>query len=280
MQNETSGMENETLCERVRRAVSLGEEFDEEMRRHLDECGECRTFFKHSQIMSDALASIGAYSYTKDGVSLADSVMMEINRQAMFSKGAPIKKNKAIFRHIGMLAACLAIAVAAIPIVRSSIFSKNNVNMNDENAEISQDASESEAALYSGRSASIAAADGVDNVAYFSVGRTENGMSESAEAGGGEFFAPYSTLQDSTVPYETFEDTETASEAKQFSVDELVWAAYELLFADMEEDDVDIISADVEFPSDGEAKVVFELSDGDILTVPFIENDGVWQILS
>lgn len=105
------------ICDRVRYAISVGDVLDEEMNAHVFECEECRTFLEQSEIMTLELKNLGFDTFEKNGKTVADSVMEEVRRQEVFTKGSPVKTNKGIFRHMGLIAACAVIMVMALPLL-------------------------------------------------------------------------------------------------------------------------------------------------------------------
>ena len=105
------------VCDRVRFAKLFGEEFDEQMKKHLSECVECRTFFEQNALMEKELGALGVDTFTKNGMTVADSVMEEVKRQEMFTKGKPAKVSNGVFRHFGLVAACIVLAVMVLPVM-------------------------------------------------------------------------------------------------------------------------------------------------------------------
>lgn len=107
----------DSICDKVRFAISVGDELDNEMKSHLDECEECRTFLEHSKIMMSELEKLGFDTFTKDGKTVADSVMEEVERQKIFTSGKKLQKNNGLFRHMGLIAACAVIVIMALPVM-------------------------------------------------------------------------------------------------------------------------------------------------------------------
>ncbi|MBQ8758626.1 MAG: hypothetical protein IJZ20_02940, partial [Clostridia bacterium] len=110
-ENEIVGFES--FCEKVQYTVSVGDELTEEMKAHIEPCEECRTFLEQTELVQAELAKMSFESFTKDGKSVADSVMEEIGRQKMFAGGGNTKKTSGVFRHMGLIAACAVIFVMA-----------------------------------------------------------------------------------------------------------------------------------------------------------------------
>ncbi len=108
---------HDVICDRVRYAISVGDVLDDEMKAHVLECAECRTFLEQSEIMASELKKLGFDTFEKNGKTVADSVMEEVRRQEIFTKGSPVKANKGVFRHIGLIAACAVIMVMALPLL-------------------------------------------------------------------------------------------------------------------------------------------------------------------
>lgn len=113
-----------TLCDKVRYAVSFEEELTEEMREHIKNCDECRAYFEQTEKMAAELSAMNVASLTKNGMSVADSVMSEIKKQAVFTMGKPVKK-AAFIRHAGLIAACLVLVVMAIPVIKGMYGAKS-----------------------------------------------------------------------------------------------------------------------------------------------------------
>lgn len=113
-----------SMCDKVRYAVSFGEEMTEEMREHMENCEECRAYFEQTEKMAAELSAMNVASLTKNGMSVADSVMSEIKKQAIFTMEKPIKK-AAFVRHAGLIAACLVLVVMAIPVIKGMYGAKS-----------------------------------------------------------------------------------------------------------------------------------------------------------
>lgn len=125
-------LEFDSLCDKVRFAVSVGDELTEEMNKHLESCEECRTFLEQSNKMTEVLGTMGVDTFTKDGKSVADCVMEEIKRQELFTKGKPVKTVYRSFRHMGLVAACLIIAVMAFPVM-NGVFTPKDAALENTN---------------------------------------------------------------------------------------------------------------------------------------------------
>ena len=119
-------MNEENVCEKVRFAISVGDERDIEMMSHLEVCEKCRTFLEQSEKMTAELNGLSFDSFTKDGKSVADSVMEEIKRQKMFTSGNKVQKYNGYFRHMGLIAACVVIFVMALPVMNSIFGAEKN----------------------------------------------------------------------------------------------------------------------------------------------------------
>ncbi len=113
-----------SMCDKVRYAVSFGEEMTEEMREHMENCEECRAYFEQTEKMAAELSAMNVASLTKNGMSVADSVMSEIKKQAVFTMGKSVKK-AAFVRHAGLIAACLVLVVMAIPVIKGMYGAKS-----------------------------------------------------------------------------------------------------------------------------------------------------------
>ncbi len=126
--NDNIPGEIDFVCDRVRFAKFSGEELDEQMKEHLSQCDKCRTFFEQSSLMERELGALGVDTLIRNGKSVADSVMEEISRQEMFTKGNTAKASKGVFKHFGLIAACVIIAVMALPVM-DNVFGTKNQNI-------------------------------------------------------------------------------------------------------------------------------------------------------
>lgn len=124
MKNSTGGMINEPgadgcfghsdeLCESTRLALADERELTDTQKAHLKTCDFCRNFQNETEIMKQALKELDVEPLVKGGVGLADSVMDEIGKQAIFGRTPSVKPK--IFRHAGLAAACLMVLVLAAP---------------------------------------------------------------------------------------------------------------------------------------------------------------------
>lgn len=288
MGNEENNAEIRTLCDRVKLAVSVGDTIDEEMMKHIEECDECRTFFEQSQIITKKLAEIGEYSFTRNGKSVADTVMDEIRRQELFTKGTPLGKKKSFFvRHSGMLAACLAISVMAIPFARGyfanksgSAYENADLSVQSVNDAVSEDGN-AENALYT-RS---------DEKASYRLSAGSGAVTLTADDVGAEQLpgASFTTLGNSaeTVPTEQFVEKSSAYVLTNdeysdidFDEDSLIETALGIF----DGDDLDTTElaalAEVVMLSNDRAEVTFTVAEGETLTVTLEKAADKWQILS
>lgn len=124
MKNSTGGMINEPgadgcfghsdeLCESTRLALADERELTDTQKAHLKTCDFCRNFQNETEIMKQALKELDVEPLVKGSVGLADSVMDEIGKQAIFGRTPSVKPK--IFRHAGLAAACLMVLVLAAP---------------------------------------------------------------------------------------------------------------------------------------------------------------------
>ena len=124
MKNSTGGMINEPgadscfghsdeLCESTRLALADERELTDAQKAHLKTCDFCRNLQNETEIMKQALKELDVEPLVKGGVGLADSVMDEIGKQAIFGRTLSVKPK--IFRHAGLAAACLMVLVLAAP---------------------------------------------------------------------------------------------------------------------------------------------------------------------
>lgn len=113
-------MENESfsLCEKVRYALIFEEQMGEEMTKHMCECHLCRTALEqHKKIASD-LSGLKMETLMKNGKSVSESVMEEIQNQSVFTGTRPVN-GRFTFKHAGLVAACIIITVMALPVMNS-----------------------------------------------------------------------------------------------------------------------------------------------------------------
>ena len=116
MENPSPKAEN-TLCERVQDALISETPLDGEQTRHLESCDACRTYREQLKRMRTDLAALQVSTLTdKDGTGIADAVMEEIRRQALFGRSPGALRRK-LFRHAGLAAACFIVLVMAAPVV-------------------------------------------------------------------------------------------------------------------------------------------------------------------
>lgn len=105
----------DALCDAVRLALSDGAVLDGEQAKHLESCAACRAFRKQTQTMLTDLAGLAVPPLTKNGVGVADAVMDEIRRQAIFGRSP--RPGRRFFRHAGLVAACVTVLVMSFPVI-------------------------------------------------------------------------------------------------------------------------------------------------------------------
>ncbi len=127
------------ICEETRFAISVSDELTDKQEKHLCECAECRTFKEQSEKLSEHLKSFGVAFDNKE-LGVADSVMKEINAQRIFTAGSPLKTRR-IFRHAGLVAACLIVTVMALPFINATFMGANSADSAAENQSTEQDIS-------------------------------------------------------------------------------------------------------------------------------------------
>lgn len=108
-----------SMCDSVKYTLCVSDELTHEQKKHLDECVDCRTFYEQNKIMSEHLAGLRA-DFGKGELGVADAVMKEINSQKIFTFGTPFM-NRRIFKHAGLVAACLIVVVMALPIMNANM---------------------------------------------------------------------------------------------------------------------------------------------------------------
>lgn len=143
-------LEFDSLCDKVRFAVSVGDELTEEMNKHLESCEECRTFLEQTKKMTEMLSTMGVDTFVKDGKTVADCVMEEVKRQAVFTGRKPAKKEVKVFKHFGLVAACVVITVMALPLLKNEVLGSTKDSAKEY---ITEDAAESNRSKVSGNTA-------------------------------------------------------------------------------------------------------------------------------
>lgn len=127
-------MENRVLCDDVKLALAEAKELDNEMLCHLKSCDDCRTFKEQTEKMVSELNNLGENGIlVRNGESVADAVMKEIEKQSVFM-GRKEVAGKGFFRHFGLVAACVVIMVAAYPVIENMFSSKgtdSSINMEE-----------------------------------------------------------------------------------------------------------------------------------------------------
>lgn len=123
---ENASIPAEELCESTRLALADEKELTDAQKAHLKECDFCRCFQNETEILKHDLASLDVAPLAKNGVGLADSVMEEIGKQAIFGRTpAASSARPRFFRHAGLAAACLVVFVLAAPTAFNLMHTKN-----------------------------------------------------------------------------------------------------------------------------------------------------------
>ena len=123
---ENASIPAEELCESTRLALADEKELTDTQKAHLKECDFCRCFQNETEILKHDLASLDVAPLAKNGVGLADSVMEEIGKQAIFGRTpAASSARPRFFRHAGLTAACLVVFVLAAPTAFNLMHTKN-----------------------------------------------------------------------------------------------------------------------------------------------------------
>lgn len=126
---ENTSIPAEELCESTRLALADEKELTDAQKAHLKECDFCRSFQNETEILKHDLASLDVAPLAQNGVGLADSVMEEIGKQAIFGRTpAASSARPRFFRHAGLAAACLVVFVLAAPTAFNLMHTKNAEN--------------------------------------------------------------------------------------------------------------------------------------------------------
>ena len=117
-----------SLCEQTRFALFEKKELSESQQEHFSHCAFCRSYASETEWMLKALSELDQKPLMCQGKGLADSVMDEISTQSsLFGKSSA---RKSIFRHAGLVAACVVIAVMAGPTVYQMLNADKNSDAN------------------------------------------------------------------------------------------------------------------------------------------------------
>lgn len=286
--------EFDNICDKVRFVKFAGEELDEQMNKHIDECESCRTFFEQSAVLEKELGALGVDTLKRNGKSVADSVMEEIKRQNIFTKGAPAKESKGIFRHFGLVAACIIIAVMALPVMdnvfgtknQSAEFAKNSINDND------VDLAESDG--YKLKNAVFGETDFSDDYVNTEVVCEPEEASLLAETDN-EGYNTTSDISSGTLMFKAMPETDLEdSKDAVYNAEKALFDVYEsggdAFLGELEETalvgalqylDSDAVvpdSMDISFSGDAVAYAVFETEKGDKITVCLEKSGEKWIV--
>ncbi len=102
-------------CSQVKTALLSGDGPDAALSAHLEHCKDCKEFKHKLDTMLCDLKALNVEALTKDGASLPEAVMEEVRRRSIFHVSQ--KKDRHVFRHMGLVAACIVICVMAAPTV-------------------------------------------------------------------------------------------------------------------------------------------------------------------
>ncbi|MCR5353704.1 MAG: hypothetical protein K6D98_05295 [Clostridiales bacterium] len=135
----SENLNGKTVCEEIKEKILCGEELSDAEKSHVLSCDGCRTYSEEIKTMLDDLESIGKESENleKDGVSLVDSVMKEVNVRKFFGNTEKKGGFSPWTKHFGLVAACLVLMIMAFPLIR------NYGNLSKKDAVVYSDSTES-----------------------------------------------------------------------------------------------------------------------------------------
>lgn len=106
----------EQLCEQTRMALFDKQALTKDQKKHFDSCAFCRAYQAETDLMLTALTEFDEPIPLRNGMALSDSVMHELDAQAaLFGRTPHIRHAR--FRHAGLAAACVVLAVMATPTI-------------------------------------------------------------------------------------------------------------------------------------------------------------------
>ena len=220
MKHSTGGTElevdEENLCESTRLALADEKPLNRAQEAHLKTCEFCRRFQNETEILKKDLAALDIDPLIKNGVSLADAVMEEVEKQAAFRIKSSASPKHRLFRHAGLAAACLVVFVLAAPTVFNTICAQKKFDTLPNEAALPQtmfSAGNADKAADDKVSSELAASD--ENAYLTDKGANDKAFSDAADT----VFPDESTEEETKVPLLTvqFAGTNDISEKQNSS---------------------------------------------------------------
>ena len=220
MKHSTGGTEfevdEENLCESTRLALADEKPLNRAQEAHLKTCEFCRRFQNETEILKKDLAALDIDPLIKNGVSLADAVMEEVEKQAAFRIKSSTSPKHRLFRHAGLAAACLVVFVLAAPTVFNTICAQKKFDTLPNEAALPQtmfSAGNADKAADDKVSSELAASD--ENAYLTDKGANDKAFSDAADT----VFPDESTEEETKVPLLTvqFAGTNDISEKQNSS---------------------------------------------------------------
>ena len=220
MKHSTGGTEfevdEENLCESTRLALADEKPLNRAQEAHLKTCEFCRRFQNETEILKKDLAALDIDPLIKNGVSLADAVMEEVEKQAAFRIKSSASPKHRLFRHAGLAAACLVVFVLAAPTVFNTICAQKKFDTLPNEAALPQtmfSAGNADKAVDDKVSSELAASD--ENAYLTDKGANDKAFSDAADT----VFPDESTEAETKVPLLTvqFAGTNDISEKQNSS---------------------------------------------------------------
>ncbi|MGI6196046.1 MAG: hypothetical protein ACOYIO_03010 [Eubacteriales bacterium] len=220
MKHSTGGTElevdEENLCESTRLALADEKPLNRAQEAHLKTCEFCRRFQNETEILKKDLAALDIDPLIKNGVSLADAVMEEVEKQAAFRIKSSASPKHRLFRHAGLAAACLVVFVLAAPTVFNTICAQKKFDTLPNEAALPQtmfSAGNADKAADDKVSSELAASD--ENAYLTDKGANDKAFSDAADT----VFSDESTEEETKVPLLTvqFAGTNDISEKQNSS---------------------------------------------------------------
>lgn len=220
MKHSTGGTEFEAdegnLCESTRLALADEKPLDRAQEAHLKKCAFCQKFQNETEILKKDLAALDMDPLVKNGVSLADAVMEEVEKQAAFRIKSSASPKHRLFRHAGLAAACLVVFVLAAPTVFNTICAQKKFDTLPNEAALPQtmfSAGNADKAADDKVSSELAASD--ENAYLTDKGANNKALSDAADT----VFPDESTEEETKVPLLTiqFAGTNDISEKQNSS---------------------------------------------------------------
>ena len=220
MKHSTGGTEfevdEENLCESTRLALADEKPLNRAQEAHLKMCEFCRRFQNETEILKKDLAALDIDPLIKNGVSLADAVMEEVEKQAAFRIKSSTSPKHRLFRHAGLADACLVVFVLAAPTVFNTICAQKKFDTLPNEAALPQtmfSAGNADKAADDKVSSELAASD--ENAYLTDKGANDKAFSDAADT----VFPDESTEAETKVPLLTvqFAGTNDISEKQNSS---------------------------------------------------------------